>query len=30
VPPAILGTVSPFSSIAINKHIEIIQYFFQT
>jgi hypothetical protein len=29
-PPAILGTISPLSSIAIFKHIEIFQYSFQT
>jgi hypothetical protein len=30
VPQAILGTISPLSSIAIFKHIEIFQYIFQT
>ena len=30
VPPAILGTISPLSSIAIFKHIELFQYIFQT
>ncbi len=28
-PPAILGTISPLSSIAIFNHIEIFQYIFQ-
>jgi hypothetical protein len=29
-PPAMLGSISPLSSIAIFKHIEIFQYIFQT
>ncbi len=29
-PPAILGNISPLSSIAIFKHVEIFQYIFQT